>query len=189
LHGAAEPVIRAVHIFDFDGTLFRSGEPPAWWPKGKGWWGSPASLDPPCVPERPGAEWWIGSTVADAKASISDPEVYSVLLTGRLAARFDRRVRALLSQAGLHFDEVILTPGGGTLPFKLKIIERLLAQNPDLKHVQMWDDRVEHISVFEKALATHGIDFKVNVVRATPHDAECAEPAARVAARHLRRRQ
>ena len=180
-------MIRELHIFDFDGTLFRSAEAPEWWPSNKGWWGQPESLDPPCVPERPGPEWWITHTVADAKKSIANPEVYTVLLTGRLAKRFDRRVKVLLQQNALHFDEVVLTTGSGTLPFKLKVIDHLMEKFP-LERIEMWDDRTEHASVFDSTLAAKGIEFEIHIVRAPAHEPECSDPASRVAARFQGRR-
>ena len=70
-----------LHIYDFDGTLFRSPHQPAVW-EGD-WWSDPASLLPPCVPEKPGSEWWIASTVSSAKRSISDSDVFAVMMTGR----------------------------------------------------------------------------------------------------------
>ena len=75
-----------LHFFDFDGTLFRSPFPPEWWPwpGGTKWWSWEESLTEPCVPERPGREWWNGPIVQQAKKSIKDPNVYAVLATGRI---------------------------------------------------------------------------------------------------------
>jgi|SaaInlStandDraft_4_1057021.scaffolds.fasta_scaffold00075_39 hypothetical protein len=44
-----------LHLYDFDGTLFRSPEEPKWWSdvSKKNWWTSAPSLDEPCVPRQP----------------------------------------------------------------------------------------------------------------------------------------
>ena len=63
-----------IHIFDFDGTLFRSPLPPPLW-KG-GWWSKPESLNAPCVPEEPDESWWILDTVSQAKDSIANSNVF-----------------------------------------------------------------------------------------------------------------
>ena len=101
-----------LHVYDFDGTLFRSPHAPAVWDKD--WWSDPASLLPPCVPEKPGNEWWISSTVGSAKRSISDPDVFSIMMTGRKdQSAFRYRVPELLRQKGLNFDAVHLDQGSG----------------------------------------------------------------------------
>ena len=44
-----------LHLYDFDGTLFRSPEEPKWWSdvSKKNWWTSAPSLDEPCAPRQP----------------------------------------------------------------------------------------------------------------------------------------
>ncbi len=173
-------------IFDFDGTLFRSPEKPDWWPE-KGWWSKAESLGPPCVPEHPGSDWWVSSTVEAAKAAISDPDTYAVLITGRLAGKFHKRVPELLKQAGLRFDEVHLTPGGGTLPFKLKVIEALL-QKLAVEKVEVWEDRAEHVGAFKSLVEQFGIESEIHLVTTHAHPLECTQESMpqRVVARYLK---
>lgn len=178
--------IKYLHLYDFDGTLFRSPERPSWWPE-KGWWSKAESLGPPCVPDKPGAEWWVESTVEAAKKSISDPETFAVLCTGRLLAKFHARMFNLLGHIGLRFDEVHLTPGGGTLPFKLKIIESLLNKFPDLEKVEVWEDRSEHVGAFKSMAEQFGKESEIHLVSTRAHPLECSQEtlAERVAARFL----
>lgn len=178
-------MIKNLHIFDFDGTLFRSPEKPDWW-KDKGWWGKLESLNPPCVPKEPGADWWVGSTVEAAKKAISDPETFAVLITGRLAGKFHARMFELLSHAGLRFDEVHLTPGGGTLPFKLKIIEALIQKLP-IEKVEIWEDRSEHVGAFKSVVEQFGKESEIHLVSTRAHALECTPEsmAERVVARYL----
>jgi hypothetical protein len=178
-------MIKRLCVFDFDNTLFRSPLPPEWWTE-KGWWGKPASLDPPCVPEHPGPEWWVPSTVAAAKAAISDMETVAILITGRLAGRFHSRVFELLHQAGLRFDEVHLTPGGGTLPFKLQVIAGL-TEGLGVEAVEIWEDREEHLGPFKAAVEQFGITPTIHHVTTHAHPPACSQEsmAQKVVARFL----
>jgi hypothetical protein len=162
-----------LEVFDFDNTLFRSPEKPAGWPEGKGWWGRPESLEAPCVPEQPDESWWNAEVAAEARRAIDDPDTLAVLMTGRLVKRFTGRVTDLLRQAGLDFDEVHLTPGGGTLPFKLSMILRILEQNTEIEHVTIWDDREEHMPEFARVLAETGIPYDLRLVNADMKEALC----------------
>lgn len=179
--------IKNLHIYDFDGTLFRSPEKPAWW-KERGWWGQVESLSPPCVPERPGSDWWVSSTVDSAKASTSDAETYAVLITGRLAGKFHARLFELLGQVGLRFAEVHLTSGGGTLPFKLKVIENLI-HKLGIAKVEVWEDRSEHVGAFKSICEQFGIESEIHLVSAKDHPPACTQEAiaGRVAAAYTAR--
>lgn len=178
--------IKNLSIFDFDGTLFRSPERPDWW-KEKGWWGKHESLSPPCVPEKPGSDWWVSSTVEAAKAAVSDSETYAVLITGRLAQKFHARVFELLSHVGLRFDETHLTPGGGTLPHKLRVIEGLINRLPTIEKVEIWEDRSEHVGAFKSVIEQFGKESEIHLVSTHAHALECTPEsmAERVVARYL----
>ena len=162
-----------LHVYDFDGTLFRSPDKPDWWEKGTGSWVyNPASLDVPCVPTRPGGDFWIGSTVADAKKSISRPDVYAILVTGRGDKSFARyRVPELLKQKGLSFDEVHLSPGGSTKSFKIQVINRILGRFPDIDRVDIWEDDLPNLKAYMQAVNQRGLvgqPHPVVVTRAQP---------------------
>lgn len=150
-----------LHLFDFDGTLFKSPDPPMWWDSGS-WWADGQSLEPPCVPEKPGPEWWIGSTVTQAKRSIANPEVWTILCTGRNDRPFRWRVPELLHQKGLRFDEVFLNKGGGTAEFKKGILRAQLRKHPHIDTVHIWEDRPNHLKAFVSFVESLG-------ARAFPH--------------------
>jgi GNAT superfamily N-acetyltransferase len=141
-----------LHLYDFDGTLFRSPHRPGWWGK-QDWWANRMSLEPPCVPLEPDASWWIEDTVSKARRSIADPNIYAVLATGRMDSRFRYRVPDLLHQHGLAFDEVHLSDRRGTLAFKVELLMRLLRRYPFVQTVRIWDDRTNHLAGFKVALA------------------------------------
>jgi len=179
---------KELHLFDFDGTLFRSPHKPSWWDQ-KGWWGNQLSLSPPCVPLAPGKEWWDSKTVAEARQSISSSNVWAICCTGRIDGRFRWRVPELLKSAGLNFDEVYLNKGGDTATYKKKVIHRLHAQHRfDAVHV--WED--QHMNLFQSFVENKlGLDFVAHPQTEAPHDVDCTPEdiaATRMAAAFKKRR-
>ena len=162
-----------LHLYDFDGTLFRSPHPPAFW-KGS-WWGSVESLMPPCVPDDPTPDWWIPKSVNAAKASISNPDVFAVLMTGRVKDTGLRwRVPELLAQVGLRFDRVFLSDGGDTQAFKVKKLKQLLMQLPDLQKVIIWDDNAQYAKAYETLLHRYDVpEIEIHLVRERPKPSAC----------------
>jgi len=161
---------KELHLFDFDGTLFRSPHKPSWWDQ-KGWWGNQLSLSPPCVPLAPGKEWWDGKTVAEAKRSIGNPNVWAICCTGRMDGRFRWRVPELLKSAGLNFDEVYLNKGGDTSSYKKKVIHQLHVKHGfDVVHV--WED--QHMSIFQSFVEKMGVTFVAHPQTEHPHEVECS---------------
>jgi hypothetical protein len=178
-----------IAIFDFDGTLFKSPERPSWWPL-QGFWGRLETLSPPFVPENPGSDWWASSVVSEAKQAISDAKTISVLLTGR-PGKLGPRIKDILHSNGLRFDEYFFAGAGagGTLGSKLGIIEKLVDRTEDLKLVEMWDDRPEHVGPFEDHLKKLGVEFEVHTVPRVTHDFEVGPEgfqAEKVAARFIK---
>ena len=164
-------MIKELHIYDFDATLFMSPMFPDDWEGHTGdWFDTVQSLTPPCVVDA--GPLWIGSTVASAAESMANPEVYTVLMTGRGAsAELKARVMELIGSVGLGFDEAHLKPGGGTLPWKSSMIEQLVKKLPDLETVQIWEDRGNHLSAFMAlvdSLGLKGIPHPVNVTLNAP---------------------
>ncbi|HIL97581.1 MAG TPA: DUF2410 domain-containing protein [Pseudomonadales bacterium] len=154
--------IRELHIFDFDATLFMSPMYPSDWEGHVGnWFDTVRSLSPPCVIDPSGM--WIESTVSAAHESIADPEVYTVLMTGRTAKpALNARVNELLDSAGLAFDEVHLKPGGGTQDWKSSMILNLIQLFPDLETVQIWDDRKNHLDHFGTVVEAQGLAVELH---------------------------
>lgn len=148
-------------IFDYDNTLFRSPLKPAVW-KG-GWWGNPASLQPPCLPQSVGEEYWIPDTVAAARRAISDPNTFSVCMTGRQDSIFRGIVPHLLSDVGLNFDMVKLSNSDNTLEFKLREILELLIKYPFISNVHLWDDKLPYLNNFKAAILSEHPDLKVEI--------------------------
>lgn len=170
--------ITKLAVFDFDGTLVdtplpdtgrkiyqeKTGKP---WPY-QGWWGREESLDTTIfdMPSNP-------SVIADYQKEKADPNTAVIMLTGRMTKLSDK-VKAILDSKGLTFDAYYYNRGGSTDVEKMKTLDMLVAQNPNLDLVEMWDDRMEHISTFEqwgKKNVQEGKikDFKINVVFSGHH--------------------
>lgn len=164
-----------VQFFDFDNTLFKSPMQPDWWPSKRKWWSDPSSLSPPCVPDRPGVEWWNTEVVQQAKLATRNPNVYAVLLTGRHDRVFRWRVPELLKQVGLSFDEVHLAPGSdSTLQWKLGKMKSVLSRFPAVRSVHVWEDR-DHIDSFVSLAQRLGFRTTGHRVIEAQHGVACGE--------------
>ena len=164
-----------LHIYDFDGTLFRSPEKPEGWDNR--WWISSESLNPPCVPLDPSGEWWISKTVSAARASIANPDTYAVMMTGRpVRSGFRYRVPELLKSVGLKFDEVHLSDTNNTPAFKIKVIKNLLRKFPGVEKIVFWDDNAPYMARYIKLVEGYGYQAEANLV--TVPAMECDEVPA-----------
>jgi len=163
-----------LHIYDFDGTLFRSPQEPAVW--NGDWWSDIVSLSAPCVPEAPGPEWWISSTVNSAISSISDPNVFAIMMTGRKdRSAFRYRVPELLEQAGLNFDAVHLSSSSDAMAGKLETAINYLKKYPFIKRVKIWDDRPSHLRHFNNTLEALGYEVETTNINAGSMKPLCEE--------------
>ena len=168
-----------LHIFDFDGTLFRSPEKPEDW--SGGWWGRLESLSPPLVPQNPDFDWWNGSVVSAAKKAIAKPDEMVVMVTGRIQ-KFSLRVKDLLKQAGLTgFDALYFSGGGATDAYKIGVMKELLAQYPTIRGVAIWEDRVEHLRKFADWVEAGGRAAYPHLITVPAHPVEPTPSPERVA--------
>jgi hypothetical protein len=147
-----------LHVFDFDGTLFRSPAPnPALHDrrtlemiaqprsnKGYGWFQHLATLSPPYVPDSPAADdpFFIQEIVGELRKAQAQGFPTAVL-TGR-DEKYRTRIQAILASGGIAVDEVILKPGenSGTVKYKAQTFLRLARKfNP--KRIVYYEDRVD----------------------------------------------
>ena len=170
--------ITKLAVFDFDGTLVDTPLPDVGkkeykektgkdWPF-PGWWGQPLSLDlsifdMPTVP----------MVISAYKKEKISPDTCMVMLTGRMVKLGDM-VKKILDSKGLTFDEYHFNRGGSTETAKMKTMESLLEKYPKVYELEMWDDRLEHIPVFQSwgdSLVKSGRlkRFNINVVPADRH--------------------
>lgn len=162
-----------LHLYDFDGTLFKSPEPPSWWSNKKMgyWFNEPISLSDPFIPVKPDASYWHGRVVRSAKESISDPTTLALMCTGRPnsngAMRY--RVAELLKYAGLDFDLVDLKQGtGSTAQYKAKLVFELLKKYPNIRSVSVWEDTKENLDAIENVCRKLSVEFHPHIVKGDP---------------------
>lgn len=168
-------MIRRLYILDFDGTLFNSPSPPDWLKDKDGWWHDPASLNPPCLPKEPPAEWWIEPTVKSVREALNEEDSYVVLLTGRPADGFTSRIHDLLRQKGLKFDEVHLTDRIDTQAFKVERIRKLLEEHPSIERVDLWEDMIDMVRPYRATVKEADVEFKLHKVDVAKRKSPCTE--------------
>ncbi|KAI9272762.1 hypothetical protein BDA99DRAFT_477022 [Phascolomyces articulosus] len=178
-------------IYDFDSTLFYSPllSPTLWHATlvhalttenflGPGWWRDIRSLELGKEAEDSGwREFWNPHILQQARASIKDPNVLTVVLTGRRVHPFHQVLPRMLQAQGLQFDMVCMRPDPeiendpsvflSTMDFKQAFILNMLDRVPSLEHIVMWDDRLHHVKRFRTKQQQRLIKyFKVNYVHA-----------------------
>jgi hypothetical protein len=178
---------RILSVYDFDGTIcfsptpeigkeiwknvtgfeypFKSEDELETKEKFTGWWGKLESLDPDVFDVQ------LNPKVMKALLEdIENEDVYTVLLTGRLKNKkvnFEPYIKRILDNHGVgELDEYLLCTGGGTLPFKLKQLDRLKSSMKMLEHVIMWEDRVDHIPHFQEwGKENMGDEFTLHIIK------------------------
>ncbi len=165
-------------VFDFDGTLIDTPLPDTGkdiyqqktgkeWPHA-GWWGRAESLDTD-VFEMP----VIKDVIKDYNIEAKTEGTLVVMLTGRIK-RLESQVKNVLRTKNLVFDDYIFNNGGSTDVSKIKSLNALLEAHPTIEMVEMWEDRLAHVPIFEEwgkeqCLSGRLKDFKINVVTSDHH--------------------
>jgi tRNA nucleotidyltransferase/poly(A) polymerase len=172
-----------IAMYDFDGTLFRSWEAtPKWWAgteldKGPySFFTQPESLGPPCVPEKPPADYWIGKAVSAARRDSGDRNVFVVVVTGRVKVH-RRRVLALLKSKGINPQASYFNPGMSAASFKVAVLWNLLAGFPSVDAVDVWEN--ENQAEYKRKLLQAGkildrdIEVTVHSIEVPPKPLVC----------------
>lgn len=157
-------MLATLHIFDFDGTLYRSTPPPG---APDHWWYDVASLD---ALQPPGYDhnWNLG-LVAEARHAISDPLGASVLITGRPDYEDMRdRIVDACEQASIPFDRYYLRKApfaATTAEYKAATVLALLAEFPSFVRVVMWDDELTNLIEAKRVVEANMLSFEGKHVR------------------------
>lgn len=159
--------MRALEIFDFDWTLFRSPSAPQDVAK-KSFIHSPKSLMPPHVPLRPGGDFWIEEIVREIKASQRRRGTVTALITARRGKTKDR-ILHLLGQRNICPDMVELRSASfqrdkDRFHFKRNKLISILENNQNMNEVIMWDDEQGHLDNAQDVSKRKGIAFVGNLV-------------------------
>jgi hypothetical protein len=169
----SSPNIRELHIFDFDGTLFKSPSQPEG-VNGENWWPEPRSLEPPCVPDSPTSEWFNTNVTNALKTAIAKPDVYTVLMTGRVGAVRPQVIRIMRS-VGVEPDEYILNDTGNSVEkYKTHEMKYLLKNFPLVHTVHFWEDRGSALKNYERQAHKAGMNFVPHFVNEPHMEAGCS---------------
>ena len=166
---------KAIHVYDFDNTLFCSPLPNTqlWSPMtiGQlqareafahgGWWHEPAILAATgkgLEEEEPkGWQGWWNETIVDlVRLSVGQKDVVTVLLTGRNETNFTEIVNKMCVSRDLDFDLVVLKPEVGpnnerfhtTLEFKNEFLRELVCTYKNADEIRIYEDRAKHVQSF-----------------------------------------
>jgi hypothetical protein len=173
----AVSAIKAIHVYDFDNTLFSSPtpNPQIWKPEslGKlqayealaygGWWHDPsilAATGEGLEKEEPRA-WqgcWNETIVELVGLSIQAKEVLTVMLTGRGETNFADLINRICNSKGLDFDLVVLKPEVGpsgqhfehTIGFKQEFLKELVCTYKNSEEIKIYEDRPKHVKGFRE---------------------------------------
>lgn len=167
--------IKALHVYDFDNTLFNSplpnnklwNGPTIGFLQGQdtilkgGWWHDSrilAATGDGLQKEEPRAweGWWNETIVGLIQCSMRQKDVLTVLLTGRSEKGFGQLIKRMIGAKGLEFDIVSLKPAAGpnnqrfssTMHFKQVFLESMVETYKDAEQITIYEDRVKHTKAF-----------------------------------------
>ncbi|OQD82003.1 hypothetical protein PENANT_c024G03973 [Penicillium antarcticum] len=167
--------IRAIHVYDFDNTLFISPLPnPQIWHGSSigflqsvdhfangGWWHDPNILGATgkgMEIEEPRAweGWWNEQILRLVRMSMEQKDALTVLLTGRSEAGFAGIIKRMVASQKLEFDLIGLKPEVGphgqrfssTMEFKQAFLEDLVLTYEQAEEIRVYEDRVKHVKSF-----------------------------------------
>ncbi|KOS17512.1 Uncharacterized protein ESCO_002623 [Escovopsis weberi] len=200
--------IKALHVYDFDNTLFKTPLPnPALWSgptigllsnqdvfTNGGWWHDNrilAATGQGVDKEEPRAweGWWNEKIVDLVKLSMKQPDALCVLLTGRSEQGFSDLITRIITSKGLDFDMVGLKPRvspsnqafENTIHFKQLFFEALMRTYRDASEIRVYEDRPKHTKGFREFFADYNERLVAAPVR-SPITAEVIQVADRFTA-------
>ena len=115
----------------------------------------------------------IPGVISDYRREASDPSSLVIMLTGRIPSS-GAHVKAILDAKGLKFDDYLYNEGGDTEKEKIRHMEDILKYNPNIREIELWDDRDPHIPIFQawgdKMIEQDYLDnFKINHIPGFRH--------------------
>ncbi|KAL3463018.1 hypothetical protein BJX64DRAFT_258040 [Aspergillus heterothallicus] len=182
--------VRAIHIYDFDNTLFSSPLPnPQLWNgpsigflqayesfANGGWWHDPTLLSATgdgMEKEEPRAwkGWWNERIAQLVELSMKQKDALTVLLTGRSEAGFSELIKRMVASKKLEFDLVCLKPEVGpngerfssTMEFKQTFLEDLVLTYEQADEIRVYEDRPKHVKGFRDFFEKLNRNYQMNV--------------------------
>ncbi|OJJ48666.1 hypothetical protein ASPZODRAFT_62962 [Penicilliopsis zonata CBS 506.65] len=169
--------VKAVHVYDFDNTLFMSPLPnPQLWNGSTigflqayesfangGWWHDPnllAATGEGVDIEEPRAweGWWNEHIARLVSLSMEQKDALTVLLTGRSENGFAELIKRIVASKKLDFDLICLKPEVGpnseqfasTMNFKQSFLEDLILTYQQADEIRVYEDRPKHTKGFRE---------------------------------------
>jgi hypothetical protein len=160
----------------------------------RGWFGRAETLEPPLVPNPAPREWFIPEVVEAFQASKANEKIITVIMTGRHTGLANQVLRIChdgklvmvekrqSKEKGAWFYQIdpqvtclFLGQDGPiknkpnkpteTLPWKKWIIAQYLEAYSDLRAINIWEDRDEHVVEFKKLNDVYQQTVTVNHVK------------------------
>ncbi|CEL07434.1 hypothetical protein ASPCAL10591 [Aspergillus calidoustus] len=181
--------VRAIHVYDFDNTLFSSPLPnPQLWNgpsigflqayesfANGGWWHDPTLLSATgdgIEKEEPRAwkGWWNERIAQLVELSMKQKDALTVLLTGRSEAGFSELIKRMVDSKKLEFDLVCLKPEVGpngerfssTMDFKQTFLEDIVLTYEQADEIRVYEDRPKHVKGFRDFFEKLNRSYKMN---------------------------
>ncbi|KAL8675428.1 MAG: hypothetical protein Q9168_000259 [Polycauliona sp. 1 TL-2023] len=169
--------VKALHVYDFDNTLFMSPLPsPKLWTGqtigflqtqecfvNGGWWHDPHILEATGQgiekeESRAWHGWWNEQIVDLVELSLKQNDALTVLLTGRGEDKFAQLIKRMVASRKLSFDLICLKPQAGpnnqtftsTMNYKQAILQDLVYTYKDADEIRIYEDRVKHTRAFRE---------------------------------------
>ncbi|KAL2194552.1 hypothetical protein P885DRAFT_71310 [Corynascus similis CBS 632.67] len=176
--------IKAIHVYDFDNTLFKTPLPnPKLWNGptigtlsnpdafvNGGWWHDSrilAATGEGLAKEEPRAwsGWWNEKIVELIHLSNKQKDALCVLLTGRSESGFGELIKRMVASKGLEFDLISLKPTVGpnnerfanTMVFKQTFLEALMETYRHAEEIRIYEDRIKHVKGFRDFLDEYNL--------------------------------
>ncbi|OQO01588.1 hypothetical protein B0A48_12624 [Cryoendolithus antarcticus] len=184
--------VRAIHVYDFDNTLFKSPLPNKQiWTQSTlgtlqtedyihngGWWHNPVILSSAGqgAQVEEGRAWeggWNEKIVDLVRLSMEDQTALTVLLTGRGQINFADLLQRMVGAKGLEFDMICLKPKTGpsgesfssTMNFKQALLRDLVLTYSGAEEIRIYEDRPRHTQGFREFLVRMNAGFGKNSPR------------------------
>ncbi|KAF1950245.1 hypothetical protein CC80DRAFT_496896 [Byssothecium circinans] len=186
--------VKAIHVYDFDNTLFASPLPnkqiwnghtlgqlasPDIFVSG-GWWHDSsllAATGEGADKEEPRAwkGWWNEAIVELVQLSMEQKDALNVLLTGRSEHGFADLVKRMVGSKKLKFDMVCLKPNVGpagqrfrsTMEYKQELIKDIVYTYQEAEEIRIYEDRVKHTKGFRDFLFQFNRDLMAGTLPTT----------------------
>ncbi len=174
-------LVKALHVYDFDNTLFMSPLPNQKLWTGQtvgflqtqecflngGWWHDQRILEATgegIEKEEPKAweGWWNEQLVNLVELSIQQKDALTILLTGRAEHNFADLIKRIAASKKLPFDMICLKPQtgpnnqkfGSTMLYKQALLRDIVHTYKDADEIRIYEDRPKHTKAFRDFFET-----------------------------------